>query len=208
MDRAFDGTDNARTFGHSCNFRQCHFEGGGRGVGSLCKLDEHDSGLVPLTEMGARVYNSATGRFLQTGPIEGGTLNDYVYVSDPINQFDLTGQCWFCVPKFMKKAVKIVGNAVKTGVRKTYQAARFVRNAPTALASYVGVKLTAKHSDCGMNWQEIMIVCKGTTHGGLNRHGGTTYGSLFVTSNPDPGADSRLMAHEAKHADRVCPGFG
>ena len=48
------------------------------------------------------MYNPATGRFLQTDPVEGGTLNDYVYVSDPINQFDLNGM--FGLPDFVSDA--------------------------------------------------------------------------------------------------------
>ena len=45
-------------------------------------------------EMGARIYNPALGRFLSVDPIEGGTTtNDYGYVPDVVNQFDLTGEC-------------------------------------------------------------------------------------------------------------------
>ncbi len=54
---------------------------------------DHPSGLNPVIEMGARVYQPDTGRFQQTDPIEDGTTNPYSYVPDPINQYDLDGQC-------------------------------------------------------------------------------------------------------------------
>ncbi|MBS1839194.1 MAG: hypothetical protein JST64_15995 [Actinobacteria bacterium] len=44
---------------------------------------EHQPGLQPLIEMGARQYDPALGRFLQTDPIEGGNLNDYTYPTNP-----------------------------------------------------------------------------------------------------------------------------
>jgi RHS repeat-associated protein len=53
---------------------------------------EHQCGTHALIEMGARPYDPSTGRFLQVDPIEGGTPNDYVYVSDPVNGSDLTGK--------------------------------------------------------------------------------------------------------------------
>jgi RHS repeat-associated protein len=45
-----------------------------------------------LQLMGVRVYNPATGRFLQTDPVLGGSANNYDYVSgDPVNNTDLGG---------------------------------------------------------------------------------------------------------------------
>ncbi len=42
--------------------------------------------------MGARVYLPGLGRFLQVDLVEGGTLNNYVYAMDPVNQKDLNGE--------------------------------------------------------------------------------------------------------------------
>ncbi len=63
-------------------------------VGQHEKLTESTFTLAPTT-MGARVYLSSIGRFLQVDPVEGGTPNSYVYPTDPINEFDLNGQWSF-----------------------------------------------------------------------------------------------------------------
>ncbi|MGH7157528.1 MAG: RHS repeat-associated core domain-containing protein [Candidatus Saccharimonadales bacterium] len=47
---------------------------------------------IPILQMGARVYLPTTGRFLQVDPVEGGTLNAYTYVNDPVNGNDYSGQ--------------------------------------------------------------------------------------------------------------------
>ena len=59
-------------------------------VGSAQKATEAQMQVRPI-QMGARVYIPSTGRFLQVDPVQGGTPNNYVYPSDPVNEFDLDG---------------------------------------------------------------------------------------------------------------------
>jgi RHS repeat-associated protein len=57
---------------------------------------EYEGGLVPMVEMGARQYSPLLGRFLEVDPVEGGTPNNYVYPTDPINSSDLSGLAGPC----------------------------------------------------------------------------------------------------------------
>jgi RHS repeat-associated protein len=67
---------------------------------------EHQPGINPLTEMGARPYSAALGRFLRVDPVKGGCSSDYTYVDDPINGTDLTGtKC----PGWVKSGSRLFG---------------------------------------------------------------------------------------------------
>jgi RHS repeat-associated protein len=49
--------------------------------------------VTGLTLMGSRLYNPATGRFLQIDPVPGGSANAYDYAgADPVNVYDLDGR--------------------------------------------------------------------------------------------------------------------
>ena len=76
---------------------------------------DHQAGLLPITQMGARQYSAILGRFLEVDPIEGGSSNDYDYTTaDPINAYDLDGlRCWSCLARRVGNTLNPV-NAVAT----------------------------------------------------------------------------------------------
>ena len=58
-------------------------------LGTHEKAANNLSGLVV---MGVRIYNPVTGLFTSPDPVYQGNANPYVYPSDPVNEFDLSGQ--------------------------------------------------------------------------------------------------------------------
>jgi RHS repeat-associated protein len=60
-------------------------------VGTNEKFTENTMVLNPV-QMGARAYLPTLGRFTSVDPVQGGTPNNYVYPTDPVDGFDLTGQ--------------------------------------------------------------------------------------------------------------------
>jgi RHS repeat-associated protein len=82
-------------------------------------LGQHQRGYehaanITVTQMGARPYLQGPGRFLSIDPVEGGTSNDYTYVDDPNNQYDLAGT--YCLTGVAR--TEIVWKEDKNGWRK------------------------------------------------------------------------------------------
>jgi RHS repeat-associated protein len=62
------------------------------GHGNTTRPVEHQAGLRPTIEMGARPYDPQLGRFLTIDPVPGGSANNYDYTNqNPIGATDLGG---------------------------------------------------------------------------------------------------------------------
>ena len=76
----------------------------------LCHTHDRASSQVKPTNYDARIGGST---FLEVDPVEGGSANDYDYVAgDPVNQFDLDGNCLVC--DWKNAATDLVTNPVET----------------------------------------------------------------------------------------------
>ena len=76
-------------------------------LGQYQRRIESGPSIAPSLQMGARLYNPILGRFLGVDPVDGGCLNSYVYVEDPVNRFDLAGTADPCgdASKDMRRAL-------------------------------------------------------------------------------------------------------
>lgn len=78
--------------------------------------------VADIVLMGVRLYNPATGRFLQVDPVDGAGRNSYEYaLQDPVNVCDLSGTVPTCGKKtrYGNKGIKLIitrrGGGVKNG---------------------------------------------------------------------------------------------
>jgi RHS repeat-associated protein len=96
-------------------------------VGTNEKISESSLGLSPV-QMGARVYLPTLGRFTSVDPVQGGTPNNYTYASDPINEFDLSGNCIGPLIWMLPECLAVLGAAVEAygGVGEVGPAAKYL----------------------------------------------------------------------------------
>lgn len=74
-------------------------------------------GSLGLIRMGVRLYDPRLGAFTSADPVEGGSANDYDYVSgDPINNLDLDGR-WCLVKRRGKKGSCPGASALMSTIR-------------------------------------------------------------------------------------------
>ncbi|MFJ8667156.1 DNRLRE domain-containing protein [Streptomyces sp. NPDC093600] len=101
--------------------------------------------LSGSTLMGVRLYAPATGRFLQTDPVPGGSLSAYAYPGDPVNSQDLDGQRWKKkkVWHVKKKKAKKLARAIKAGARLASAFGRIGLTMPAFWAKIAGLALEA-----------------------------------------------------------------
>lgn len=141
----------------------------------------------------ARIY----GGVLQVDPVEGGCSNDYVYVSDPISEYDLAGLAcprwlkttssflsWTWVPKGLYRALQGDGKGAKEAVIGGGNA--------IASTTGTGAALDAASRPAGRHSRpSAMKGFLGKLGWGLGRLGGTAVGGVATVvdwscSGPDP----------------------
>lgn len=137
-------------------------------VGSAQKLTEAQL-AVRAIQMGARVYIPGLGRFLQVDPVQGGTLNNYVYAADPVNEYDLSGTCIYC--KILLKIVVREGGkkAAKSTVKQTVKpiVRQQVRISPSTVSSG-SLRVTQPYQAKGIAGTYQFITPSNTTYSGMS----------------------------------------
>jgi RHS repeat-associated protein len=128
--------------------------------------------LSGYTLMGVRVYDPATGRFLQTDPVVDGSPNHYGYPVDPVNMSDLTGQSWYyrlrCIALIASllltffpvlqwaKIAKVAWYFAKSAKR----AKKLVRAIRHVIRGHKANGITTGMISSFLGWSEIKSTCK------------------------------------------------
>ncbi len=135
-------------------------------VGQHEKLTESALALTPI-QMGARVYIPGLGRFLSVDSVQGGTPNNYIYATDAVNDFDLTGEF---IPVIIG-AIYVAGIAWQA--YDTYRSPSPGNMALLAVSAVPGIGYAAKGSKIAKVVDRGMVYVKGSK-------GGSTAGQSFT----------------------------
>lgn len=121
---------------------------------------EH-AGALSLVQMGARPYSPLLGRFLSVDPVDGGSANDYDYVTaNPINANDLDGRVdW---GGFFKKALTVASVAVAVGCVVASAGACLIAGAAVLGAQTIHERVTTGRVD----WTNFAVNAAFTAIGG------------------------------------------
>ncbi len=157
---------------------------------------------LAIVQMGARVYLPTAGRFLQVDPVEGGTLNAYVYAADPINFSDYTGM-YTCMLQCTASASILQPAATAQQVQP---AAKVQQVQPAAPASSVRVSASSRSkitvsSTAGANPYGLVggvISLSGDVAGGFKRQS-SVFGAKLQQGSSAAGRNLPTVSQLAKN---------
>ncbi|WKU03523.1 RHS repeat-associated core domain-containing protein [Micromonospora sp. HUAS LYJ1] len=138
--------------------------------------------------MGVRLYNTATGRFLQVDPVYGGSANPYEYCgADPVNCSDLDGKRAECgcssdygwkrpVKRWLQRAIdgakrlhsKFTRWQLGLGTRTLYRANKYLFGRKS-VHGYQGIFNRSKIIRVGWSWNNKKQRNMFSIHGGYNK---------------------------------------